>query len=713
MNNTSDNRNALPIGYRLENYQIQGVLGDGGFGITYLAKDTQLDALVALKEYLPNELAVRQTDDYTVQPKSQTDADDFAWGLERFVKEAQTLAQFKHPNIVRVLHFFQAHNTAYIVMEYEQGQSLADFLKQGDTATEEELKAFLPTLLDGLETVHNAGYLHRDIKPSNVYIRQKDRSPLLIDFGSARYDLGSRSRSVTMIVTPGYAPFEQYQSDSGQQGAWTDIYATGAVLYRFVSGKIPSEATERVSAIMRNKSDPLKPAVEAGRGQYSEPFLAAIDWALAVNEQDRPPSIKAWRNQLFPKPLLKDGPFIGPSVEIDDDLPTRPVDPPAPPIEPSTRPLTQPPPRPPQNPPSPKPKRRGVGMAVVFLLVFLAAGGGWLYYQMKLDKAGIAEENPRVEEESLPQFAHVGAGEQGAPRLVEGSNQPQPIPPTEMESSAVAQAQREARQRAEDAAAAAEKARRERESATIQSDREARQRAEEAAAAAEKARRERESATIQSDREARQRAEARERAAAAQARLPSGTLRIMTGAGVRLRQLPRRNAKKGAILQIGTIVSELETNQGPEAWYRIATPNYDEGWVYGGYTMSFNPDRRAQAYIEVANNKLNNRRASFGDLVDLYHFLTRANQEVELESAVELKLLRLLTLQRSLDKISSSQPSERPHSQWLNDHRAEIVYLDTRSRWFVKREKFQQLHDKYHFLPIAARIMQEINRRIF
>lgn len=323
-------------------------------------------------------------------------------------------------------------------------------------------------------------------------------------------------------------------------------------------------------------------------------------------------------------------------------------------------------------------------MAVVFLLVFLAAGGGWLYYQMKLDKAGIAEENPRVEEESLPQFAHVGAGEQGAPRLVEGSNQPQPIPPTEMESSAVAQAQREARQRAEDAAAAAEKARRERESATIQS-----------------------------DREARQRAEARERAAAAQARLPSGTLRIMTGAGVRLRQLPRRNAKKGAILQIGTIVSELETNQGPEAWYRIATPNYDEGWVYGGYTMSFNPDRRAQAYIEVANNKLNNRRASFGDLVDLYHFLTRANQEVELESAVELKLLRLLTLQRSLDKISSSQPSERPHSQWLNDHRAEIVYLDTRSRWFVKREKFQQLHDKYHFLPIAARIMQEINRRIF
>jgi serine/threonine protein kinase len=680
MNNTSDNRNALPMSYRLENYQIQSVLGDGGFGITYLAKDIQLDALVALKEYLPNELAVRQSDDYTVQPKSQADTDDFAWGLERFVKEAQTLAQFKHPNIVRVLHFFQAHNTAYIVMEYEQGQSLADFLKRNDTATEDELMAFLPALLDGLETVHNAGYLHRDIKPSNVYLRQTDRSPLLIDFGSARYDLGSRSRSVTMIVTPGYAPFEQYQSDGAQQGAWTDIYATGAVLYRFISGEIPPEATERVSAMMQNRPDPLKAAVEVGRGQYSQPFLAAIDWALAVNEQDRPPSIKAWRSQFFPEPLLEDGPFIGSSAQIDDDLPTRPVEPPAPPIEPSTRPLTPPPSRPPQEPPSPKPKRRGVGMVVAFLLLALLAGGGWLYYQMNLDKAGIVEENLRVEE-NRPQVAHVGAGQ--APRIVEGSNQAQSIPPTENSAEAQAQREREARQRSEEAAAA------------------------------EKARRERESATAQSEREARLRAEARDRAAAAQAQLPSGTLRIMSGAGVRLRQLPRRNAKKGAMLQIGTIVSELEKSQGPEVWYRIITPNYDEGWVYGGYTMSFNPDRRAQAYIEVANNKLSNRRASFGDLVDLYHFLSRANQEVELESAVELKLLRLLTLQRSLDHISSSQPSEQRYFQWINDHGAEIVYLDTRSSWFVKRDALQQLYDTYHFLPIAARIMQEINQRNF
>ena len=135
MNNSSNhsyNRNALPIGHHLDNYLIQAILGDGGFGITYLAKDTHLDALVAIKEYLPNELAVRQGDNYTVLPKSQSDADNFAWGLDRFVKEARTLAQFKHPNIVRVLHFFQANNTAYIVMEYEQGQNLVNLLKQNN-----------------------------------------------------------------------------------------------------------------------------------------------------------------------------------------------------------------------------------------------------------------------------------------------------------------------------------------------------------------------------------------------------------------------------------------------------------------------------------------------------------------------------------------------------------------------------------------------------
>ncbi len=302
MANIQDNRNALPIGYRLGDYQIQKVLGDGAFGITYLAQDTQLDTAVAIKEYLPNELAVREGD-YTVQAKSRKDTDNFAWGLDRFIKEARILAQFKHPNIVRVLRFFEKHHTAYIVMEYEQGQSLVDLIKDGETATEDEIMTILLPLLDGLETVHNGGYLHRDIKPGNIYLRATNNIPVLIDFGAARYDVGNRSRSVTAIVTPGYAPFEQYETKGSQQGAWTDIYALGAVLYKLISGKTPVESPERIGAIVRGKPDPLTPAVEIGRERYSPHLLESIDWALKTNEEERPQNVGEWREKLLAIPV--------------------------------------------------------------------------------------------------------------------------------------------------------------------------------------------------------------------------------------------------------------------------------------------------------------------------------------------------------------------------------------------------------------------------
>jgi serine/threonine protein kinase/uncharacterized protein len=297
MINSPDNRNALPIGYQLGDYQIQRLLGDGGFGITYLAIDMRLNSKVAIKEYFPNELAIRETN-RSVHPKSQRDSQDFMWGLQRFLEEAQTLAKFKHFNIVRVLRFFEANHTAYIVMEYEQGESLASALEGGNTATEHELLTIMRPLLDGLATIHQAGVLHRDIKPANIYLRHKDNSPVLLDFGSARYDVGSRSRSVTSIVTPGYAPLEQYET-KGHQGAWTDIYALGAVMYRAIGGDRPVEATERAGAILRDKADPLTPAVEIGRGRYSPHLLEAIDWALKVNENDRPSSVEAWRAKLL------------------------------------------------------------------------------------------------------------------------------------------------------------------------------------------------------------------------------------------------------------------------------------------------------------------------------------------------------------------------------------------------------------------------------
>jgi len=297
MNPSNLYHNALPIGYHLHEYIIQSVLGDGGFGITYLAKDTELNALVAIKEYLPNDLAVREND-HTVRAKSSQDVEYFTWGLERFFKEARILAQFKHYNIVRVLRFFKAHQTAYIVMEYEQGQSLAKVFKKNQTATEAQLMKILPPLLNALETVHQAGYLHRDIKPDNIYLRQKDNSPVLLDFGAARYVVGSRTQYLTTMTTAGYAPFEQYAVESNH-GTWSDIYSLGAVLYRLINGKTPIDAIQRVDAIRRHKADPIRPAVEVGRNRYSKSFLQAIDWALKINETERPQTVTVWRAKLL------------------------------------------------------------------------------------------------------------------------------------------------------------------------------------------------------------------------------------------------------------------------------------------------------------------------------------------------------------------------------------------------------------------------------
>ncbi len=297
MNPNNLYRNALPIGYHLKQYIIQSVLGDGGFGITYLAKDTDLNALVAIKEYLPNDLAVREID-HTVRAKSSQSLEYFTWGLNRFFTEARTLAKFKHYNIVRVLSYFKAHQTAYIVMEYEQGQSLAKVFKKNQTATEAQIMKILLPLLDALETIHQAGYLHRDIKPDNIYLRQKDNSPVLLDFGAARYVVDSRTQLLTTMTTPGYAPFEQYSVESNH-GAWSDIYSLGAVLYRLISGKTPIDAIQRFDAIRRHIADPLKPAVKIGRNRYSKNFLQAIDWALKITETERPQNVKVWRAKFL------------------------------------------------------------------------------------------------------------------------------------------------------------------------------------------------------------------------------------------------------------------------------------------------------------------------------------------------------------------------------------------------------------------------------
>jgi serine/threonine protein kinase/Tol biopolymer transport system component len=294
-------RNALPIDYRLHYYHIQAILGKSRFGITYLALDTKLNSTVVIKEYFPNQLVIRK-DDQRVQPQSDLDKENFRFGLEQFLKESRVLAQLKHPNIVPILHLFQSHSTAYRVMPYEPGQNLAEALKSGGTATQAEIMAILPPLLSALKAIHQARFLHLNIKPNNIYLRAKDNVPILLDFGAARHALGSYNNNLSMMGTPGYAPLEQYQSKN-TQGAWTDIYALGAVLYYAISGNTPLEAPKRVQTIkLKNQPDPLPPATQIGHERYSKRLLQAIDWALEVGKNDRPQTVVQWESRLTPKP---------------------------------------------------------------------------------------------------------------------------------------------------------------------------------------------------------------------------------------------------------------------------------------------------------------------------------------------------------------------------------------------------------------------------
>jgi serine/threonine protein kinase len=286
---------ALPEGYLLHWYEIDSILGQGGFGITYLARDTNLDQLVAIKEFLPSDLAVR-TRDSDVHPLSGEHTDTYGWGLNRFLTEARTLAKFRHPNIVRVMSVFEANNTAYMVMEYERGESFENMLKFKQVSGEQTLKSILLALLDGLELVHDAGFIHRDIKPSNVYLRE-DGVPVLLDFGSARLALGVETRTLTSLVSPGYAPFEQYNAtrESDKQGPWTDIYALGATMYRSVTGQGPIDAAARANLLLDEQRDPFEPCSQMSLPDYSQAFLHAIDRALAFPPGERPQSVGAWR----------------------------------------------------------------------------------------------------------------------------------------------------------------------------------------------------------------------------------------------------------------------------------------------------------------------------------------------------------------------------------------------------------------------------------
>lgn len=280
---------ALPSGYALHEYRIESVLGVGGFGLTYLATDANLNLRVAVKEYLPGEFAERNADS-SVAPRSVSVQESFQWGLQRFMDEARTLASFRHPNIVRVMRFFEANATGYMVMEFVEGRSLVDWIATRRPLMRDTLLSLCIPLLDGLEAIHKSGYLHRDIKPANIFIRE-DGSPVLLDFGSAR-EQSDGNRELTAVVTPGYAPLEQYHSH-GKQGPWSDLYAFGGVMYWMITGRKPVEAAARV------RHDVMPAASECGdRSVYGDALLQAVDWALNPDEDKRPQDVTGLKAAL-------------------------------------------------------------------------------------------------------------------------------------------------------------------------------------------------------------------------------------------------------------------------------------------------------------------------------------------------------------------------------------------------------------------------------
>lgn len=276
-------------------YRITGLLGSGGFANTYAARDLSLSRDVAIKEFFPADLAVRDRSQAVAVRNAAVRA-NFEWARERFVREARALAKYRHPNIVRVFNVFDANNTSYMVLEFVRGMDMGVWLRRSARRPSQgELDSMIEPLLDALEAVHATGMLHRDIKPENIYVRAENMEPVLLDFGAAKFDASERqARTTAAIVSSGYSPNEAYTTDKSLQGPWTDIYSLAATLHHAVTGKPPPEAVQR---IIEDAYVPLAKD-QALRRAYRSTFLAAIDAGLAVRPKSRPQTVDRWRRML-------------------------------------------------------------------------------------------------------------------------------------------------------------------------------------------------------------------------------------------------------------------------------------------------------------------------------------------------------------------------------------------------------------------------------
>lgn len=284
-------RNSLPAGTIIDCYSIDRLIGSGGFGMIYLARDIDSERQVVIKEYLPKKLAARdENGQVTLMDASKKDA--FNDGRRLFFLEAKVLATLQHPNIVRVRTFFLANQTGYLVMDFEKGKNLAAYIKQhhGKLSTQFLLTVF-PPVLDALNLIHSKGQLHLDIKPGNIHLRPGGR-PLLLDFGAVHPVATTRKHQSSQVVTPGFSPVEQHYS-SGYVGPWSDVYAMGATMRACIEGRPPPPA------VKRHARDEMRPAVDAFKRHYPGYLLEVIDWAMEVDPLLRPQNAGAMLDALM------------------------------------------------------------------------------------------------------------------------------------------------------------------------------------------------------------------------------------------------------------------------------------------------------------------------------------------------------------------------------------------------------------------------------
>ena len=438
--------NVLPVGTRLGEFEILELIGEGGFGIVYLAYDHSLERHVALKEYMPTGLATRTTR-MAVTVRSQHNADTFTAGLKSFVNEARMLAQFDSPSLVKVYRFWEANGTAYMVMPFYEGVTLKKALKeQRITPTENWIRLLLADLFDAIDTIHRVQCFHRDIAPDNILLL-KDGRPLLLDFGAARRVIGDLTQGPTVILKPGFAPIEQYADIAGlRQGAWTDIYALAAVVYYLMTGRAPPPAVARVV------KDEMVPAREVGKGRYSKNFLAVIDKALSVKPEQRYQSIAELRRALdimesVPRSLPRTA-----SNWSNTDVPTVPIAPPGTERKPERKPEKTAQARPVAQPDRDWQRARGMNRSSLegaparrtpawlalglLLLAGIAAGGYWgmRYWTAPHESMTAASGGAPAAQSSGSSATPEEPAKERAPAVTPPAASSQPEPPTQAAS---------------------------------------------------------------------------------------------------------------------------------------------------------------------------------------------------------------------------------------------------------------------------------------